>query len=81
MARKPTVWFREQTGSQYTTLNGKKICLTKGKKAAEKALHTLPAQPNRNPPTPPTSACSGESVGRGALGSIGVGGGVLTCSG
>jgi hypothetical protein len=44
MSRKPTVWFRKQTGYYYTTLNGKKVRLAKSKKDAEKAFHALMAR-------------------------------------
>jgi hypothetical protein len=44
VSRKPTVWFRKQTGYYYTTLNGKKVRLANGKKDAERAFHALMAQ-------------------------------------
>lgn len=41
MGRKPTVWFRKQTGWWMTTVRGKKIKLARDKKEAEKAFHLL----------------------------------------
>ena len=41
MARIPKVWLRAQTGWYCTTLNGETIKLSKDKKEAEKAFHTL----------------------------------------
>src|SRR4051794_1994485 len=49
MSRKPTVWFRKQTGWYYTTLNGKKVRLSREKKAAEKAFHDMLAQAEPEP--------------------------------
>ncbi|QEL14730.1 tyrosine-type recombinase/integrase [Limnoglobus roseus] len=41
MARKPSIWFREQTGWYMTTYRGEQIKLSTDKKEAEKAFHTL----------------------------------------
>lgn len=41
MARKPQIWFRQQTGWYMTTIRGEKIKLSKDKKEAEKSFHTL----------------------------------------
>jgi hypothetical protein len=44
MPRQPTIWFREQDGWYYTTLNGVQTKLSKDPHEAEKAFHTLLAQ-------------------------------------
>jgi integrase len=41
MARKPSVWFRKQTGWYMTTIRGKKIKLSENKDEAERAFHAL----------------------------------------
>ena len=41
MARTAKVWFRKQDGYFYTTVRGEKIKLSKDKKEATKAFHTL----------------------------------------
>jgi hypothetical protein len=41
MARKPSVWFREQTGWYTTTIGGEQVKLSKDKKEAETAFHEL----------------------------------------
>lgn len=51
MARKPSLWFRKQTGCYYTTLNGKKVRLGTDKKEAQKAFHALMAQSEPEPVT------------------------------
>ncbi len=48
MARKPSVWFREQTGWYMTTLNGEQIKLSRDKKEAEIAFHELLAKQGRD---------------------------------
>ncbi len=44
MARKPKVWFREQTGWYMTTIRGDQIKLSKNKDEAERAFHALMAK-------------------------------------
>lgn len=44
MARKPSLWFREQTGWYMTTLRGKQVKLSQDKKEAERAFHALLSQ-------------------------------------
>ena len=43
MARKPTVWFREEDDWFYTTRHGKQVKLSQDKAEARKASHTLMA--------------------------------------
>jgi len=49
MARKPSIWFRKQTGWYMTTLNGEQVKLSKDKKEAETAFHELLAGKAREP--------------------------------
>src|SRR5688572_11762696 len=44
MARKPTVWFRKQTGWYMTTIRGEKLKLSPDKDEAERAFHALMAR-------------------------------------
>lgn len=44
MARKPSIWFREQTGWYMTTYRGEQVKLSQDKKEAERAFHTLLSQ-------------------------------------
>ena len=44
MARKAKVWFREATGWYMTSYRGKQVRLSRDKKEAERAFHTLLAQ-------------------------------------
>lgn len=41
MPRKPSIWFREQTGWYMTTHRGEQVKLSRDKKEAEKAFHSL----------------------------------------
>lgn len=41
MARKPSIWFREQTGWYMTTFRGEQVKLSQDKKEAESAFHSL----------------------------------------
>ena len=45
MARKPSVWFREQDGFYYTTFRGEQTKLSRDKDEAERLFHGLHAQP------------------------------------
>jgi hypothetical protein len=57
MARKPSVWFREQDGWYYTTVAGKQIKLSQVKDEAETEFHSLlsrhktKAEPNLSRPS------------------------------
>src|SRR5262245_1810854 len=51
MARKPSVWFREQDGWFYTTLKGKQIKLSQDEKEAEREFHALLAKRTDEPVT------------------------------
>ncbi len=44
MARKPSIWYRKQTGWYMTTFRGEQVKLSQDRKEAEKAFHTLLAQ-------------------------------------
>jgi integrase len=44
MARKPSIWFREQTGWYMTTFRGQQVRLSRDKHEAERAFHTLLAR-------------------------------------
>ncbi len=41
MARRPSVWFREQTGQFYTTVDGKQVPLGSDRAEADKLFHRL----------------------------------------
>lgn len=44
MPRKASIWFREQTGWYMTTYRGEQVKLSRDRKEAERAFHTLMAQ-------------------------------------
>lgn len=44
MARESSIWFREQTGWYYTTLNGRQVKLAKDKAVAKRLLYKLLAE-------------------------------------
>lgn len=49
MARKPSVWFREQTGWYMTTIRGEQVKLSRDKEEAERAFHALMAKEDPEP--------------------------------